>query len=533
MRLPLPALLLSGLPLAAVAATPATPARTPNVIVILADDLGYGDVSCYGRGKIATPAIDRLAAEGMKFTSGYAPASTCTPTRYGVMTGEYAWRKPGTGIIPGDANLIISPSRTTLPRIFKNAGYTTGAVGKWHLGMGDGKIDFNKRIAPGLNEVGFDYAFNMAATGDRVPCVYIENGLVVNLDPADPIRVSYKSRAGRKSTAPAKNAPAGDFEEELIRAEATPYASAHPEMLRMRSNSGHADSLINGIGRIGFMTGGKSARWDDRSLSDTFTAKALDFIRTNKNRPFFLYFAVHEPHVPRDPNPTFVGKSGLGLRADAILQFDATVGKVLETLKAAGIDDNTLIILSSDNGPAVADGYADGAIEAETKGGHDASGGLRGGKYGNFEGGTRVPFLVRWPTRVKAGTVNDTPVSLIDLAATAADLTRQPLAPKDAPDSFSLLPTFTPGGKSAAPFQLFGNPSPDFSPAAIREGRWKLIAGSHAKSGGQLFDLDADPAEKTNLAAKHPEVVKRLQERMHEAARAGHTRPGATKVDIR
>lgn len=494
--------------------------RQPNVVFILADDLGYGDVSCNGQGKIQTPAIDKLAAEGLRFTSGYAPCSTCTPTRYSIMTGEYAWRKKGTGILPGDAALIISPSRLTLPRIFKNAGYVTGAVGKWHLGLGDGKIDFNNHISPGINEVGFDYSFNMAATGDRVPCVYMENGTVVNLDPADPISVSYKHKIG-------------DW----------PTGRENPELLRMKSNEGHLDTIINGIARIGWMYGGKSALWVDQTLSDTFNAKALDFIRKNKARPFFLYYAAHEPHVPRDPNPRFLGKSGVGARGDAVVQLDDEVARIMATLKEEGLDENTLVILSSDNGPATADGYVDGALEEESKTGHFANGIYRAGKYTEFEGGQRLPFIARWTGHIQAGGTSAEPVSLIDLPATAAALTGQELKPADAPDSLDILPVLTSGAKSPHAALFYGNAKA----AGIREQNWKLITtkqnevdrrnprhdGNAPQGVPLLFDLDTDPKETVNLAEKNPEVVKRLSADLEQAVSAGFTRPGAAKVDIR
>lgn len=520
----MPQSFISALFLASVCCAHATP--PPNVIVILADDLGYGDLSCYGQGKLKTPHIDQLAAEGMRLTDGYAPSSTCTPTRYSVMTGEYAWRKRGTGILPGDAALIISPSRMTLPRVFQKAGYVTGAFGKWHLGLGSGKLDFNSHITPGLNELGFDYSFNMAATGDRVPCVYLENGKVVNLDSQDPISVSY----GKKI---------GDW----------PTGRENPELLRMKSNEGHADTMINGIGRIGFMTGGKAALWDDHTLADTFNAKAIEFIRRNKAKPFFIYYAAHEPHVPRDPHPRFVGKSNIGIRGDAVMQFDEEVANLMQTLKDEGIEENTLVILTSDNGPAVADGYADGALEDETQAGHHANGKFRGGKYSDYEGGLRLPFIVKWPGHVKPGTTSGEPVSAVDLVATAAALTGQPLASNDAPDSFNLLPVFTSDAKSPHDFLLFGNPSrPKDAPAAaaIREGKWKLIF-SHEQSGKRnppnngpdatgspmLFDLVSDPREEKNLASEKKGVVARLTASAEKAAADGFTRPGGAKVELR
>lgn len=512
-------LLLALLPPAAFAAD-----KKPNVIVIIADDLGYGDVSCNGMGKIKTPAIDKLAAEGVRFTDGYVAASTCTPTRYSVMTGEYPWRKKGTGILPGDAALIISPSRITLPRIFKDAGYATAAIGKWHMGMGSGSIDFNKHISPALNELGFDYSFHMAATGDRVPCVFIENGNVVNTDPADPIEVNYKHKIG-------------DW----------PTGWDHPELLKMPSPEGHKDTIINGIGRIGFMTGGKKALWDDRTMSDVFNAKAIDFIQRSKNKPFFLYYASHEPHVPRDPNPRFVGKTGMGPRADAILSLDEQVAKIMKTLKDEGIEDNTLVIFSSDNGPAVADGYGDGSLVKETEKGHTPSGVFRGGKYTDYEGGLHLPFIARWPDQIKPGATSAELVTLTDLAATAAALTGTTLPADAAPDSRNILPVLTSGAKSPHDFLLFGNPSPAMAPAAIREGKWKLVlrpgasgkrnppnaAGADPKGKPQLFDLAADPSEKSNLAGKHPDIVARLTQQAAAAAAAGFTRPGAARAEVR
>ena len=513
-------------------------ARQPNVVLIIADDLGYGDVSCYGQGRIKTPAIDRLAAEGMRFTDGYAPASTCTPTRYGMLTGEFAWRKKGTGILPGDSELIISPSRTTLASIFQKAGYATAAVGKWHLGMGKGKPDFNQRITPGLNELGFSYSFNMAATGDRVPCVYMENGLVVGLDPKDPITVSYGRKVGDWPTLTE------------LRAKAAKGDKAAMAQVRMDSSpgEGHADTVVNGIGRIGFMTGGKAALWDDRTLSDTFTDKALRFIEQNKDRPFFLYYAAHEPHVPRDPNPRFIGKSGVGRRGDAVLQLDESVGRILGKLRDAGIDKDTIVIFSSDNGPAVADGYEDHAMRDERKTGHNANGNLRGGKYSDYEGGVRMPFIVRWPGRVKAGSTSSAVVNLVDLPATAAALTGQQLAPADAPDSFNLVPVLTGKAAGAEPFLLLGNPGNDMRPSAIREGKWKLIVKQQGRcsygrtpregiakdyKAPQLFDIEKDPGETTDLAARHPEVVKRLGQLLDDSVKAGFTRPGATRAPKR
>ena len=332
--------------------------QSPNVIFIYADDIGYGDLSCNGAKTICTPHVERLAAEGVRFTNAHSAAATSTPARYAMLTGEYAWRRKGTGIADGDAGMIIRPERYTLADMFHEAGYVTGAIGKWHLGLGDqtGTQDWNGQLKPCLSDIGFDYSYIMAATGDRVPCVFVENGRVVNLSPNDPIYVSYK-----------KNFPG------------EPTGKNNPELLVMQPSHGHNQSIVNGISRIGFMKGGKSALWKDDQIADELTHKAVSFIEEHKNQPFFLYFATQDAHVPRVPNERFAGKSGMGPRGDVLLQFDWSVGEVMATLKRLGLDKNTIVILSSDNGPVVDDGYKDNAVEL--LGEHKPGGPFRGGKY--------------------------------------------------------------------------------------------------------------------------------------------------------
>jgi arylsulfatase A-like enzyme len=465
----------------------------PNIVVILADDLGYGDTSGYGATALKTPSIDRIAREGLRFTDAHAPAATCTPSRYALLTGEYAWRRPGTGVLPGDAALIIDPGRTTVPSLLKKAGYATGVVGKWHLGLGaKGGPDWNGAIAPGANEIGFDYSFLMPATVDRVPTVYVENGRVVNLDPSDPIRVDYDKQVG-------------DW----------PTGKEHPELLRMKPSHGHDGTIVNGISRIGFMTGGKAALWKDEEMATVFTAHATKFIEEHHAVPFFLYFALHEPHVPRVPNPRFVGKTTMGPRGDAIIEEDWAVSQILATLDRLRLTNNTLVIFTSDNGPVLDDGYQDGA--QERVGTHKPANGFRGGKYSNFEGGTRVPFIVRWPGRVKAG-VSDALLCQVDFLATFAALTKQSLAAPDAPDSENVLDALL--GRSNTGRSVLVEQG---SGLAIRQGTWKYIdpsnrakvnAQTHTELGNdprpQLYDLRSDPGERTNVAEQNPEKTKEL-----------------------
>src|SRR3990170_574137 len=296
--------------LIALAAGQAAAQARPNVVLIYADDLGYGDVSSYGARRLKTPNIDRLAREGIRFTDAHATAATCTPSRYAMLTGEYAWRKPGTGILPGNAGLIIESGRTTLPSVFQRAGFATGVVGKWHLGLGPaGGPDWNGEIRPGPLDIGFDSAFIMAATGDRVPTVYVENRRVAALDVNDPITVSYTE-------------PIGDW----------PTGRGNPDLLALHPSHGHDQTIVNGVSRIGYMTGGKAALWKDQDMADTFTRKATTFIEQHRARPFFLLFAPHDPHVPRVPHPRFAGATSMGPRGDAIAQLDWSVGEVLATL---------------------------------------------------------------------------------------------------------------------------------------------------------------------------------------------------------
>jgi arylsulfatase A-like enzyme len=471
----------------------------PNIVLLYGDDIGYGDFSCYGATGVTTPNVDRLAREGLRFTGGYSAAATCTPSRYALLTGEYAFRKQGTGVLPGDAALVIEPGRATLPSTLRQAGYRTAAIGKWHLGLGEaGKsLDWNGEIKPGPPEVGFDYSFIMAATGDRVPCVYIENRRVVGHVSEDPIFVNYKE------------AYPGE-----------PTGTADRDRLKLDWSHGHNQAVVNGIGRIGYMKGGKAVLWKDEDMADVFTKQALGFIEREKDRPFFLYFATHDIHVPRVPHPRFAGKSSLGPRGDAIVEFDDCVGRILDKLEQLKLAPNTLVIVSSDNGPVLDDGYKDFANEK--LGGHKPAGRLRAGKYSLFEGGTRVPLITRWPGRIKPG-VSEALISQVDFAATLAALVGRARGSGAMPDSLNLLPALL-GESSSGRDHVVEHTNR----LALRVDQWKFIPPGQVRDGlgpwqqvsvpapGFLFDLAADPGETRDTAAANPERVRQLSGRLEQ-----------------
>jgi arylsulfatase A-like enzyme len=489
--------------------TGASASRPPNIVLIYGDDVGYGDLGCYGATKVRTPHLDRLAAQGLRFTDAHSAAATCTPSRYSLLTGEYAWRRKGTGILPGDAALIIDPARATLPSMLKQAGYATGIVGKWHLGLGRGDLDWNGDIKPGPLEVGFDYSFIIPATGDRVPCVFVENHRVVGLDPKDPINVSY--------TGPLDDEPLG---------------RDHPELLKMKFSHGHDQTIVNGISRIGFMSGGKAARWVDEDMADTLTGKAVAFIEQHaaaasdagQPHPFFLYFASHDIHVPRAPGVRFAGKNELGARGDVIEQLDACAGEILATLDRLKLADNTLVIFTSDNGPVVDDGYADGSVEKLD--GHKPAGPFRGGKYTSWEGGTRMPCIARWPGRIKPGT-SSALICQVDFLASFAALLAHELPTGAGPDSRNVLPAIL-GETHTGRDDLVEQGGP----LALRKGAWKFLprgatgpaARAAGKSGGvapQLYKLDEDTGETKDVAAEHPDMVQQLSESFEKLKQQG------------
>jgi arylsulfatase A-like enzyme len=450
----------------------------PNIIFVLADDIGYGDFGCYGATKIKTPNIDAVAREGVRFANAYSPASTSSPTRYALLTGEYAWRKK-VGILSGDAPLTIDVSAYTLPRLLQDEGYRTGLVGKWHLGLGtpEQPVNFNGKITPGPLEVGFDYAYFFAATNDRVPCVYVENHHVDNLQASDPIAISYRRKTGHE-----------------------PTGKEHPELLKLKHFLGHDATIVNGIGRIGWMSGGRQAWWVDETMGETFLAKALHFIEEQKDeQPFFLLFTPHNAHEPRVPGAKFKGKSEAGVYGDVIEEFDGYIGEIVKTLKRKGLYENTLLIITSDNGPSIKEGYEDGAKEHLD--GHDPYRGLRGIKGSLYEGGLRVPFIVSWPGRRVTPFVQQQPFCFIDMLATLASITGANLSltqAKDSRDASALF--FRPQAASYREYIMIQNNSGE---VALRKGDWKYIPSVEPEKA-ELYHLESDRAEQNNRIFAEP-----------------------------
>lgn len=484
----------------------------PNIIVLYADDLGYGDIGCYGATDIPTPNLDSLASQGIAFTEGYSTAATCTPARYSLLTGSYPWRNKSAAILAGNASLIIDPKTPTLPGMLQEEGYVTGVVGKWHLGLGNGELDWNKDIHGGPLDVGFDYSFIMPATNDRVPCVFVDGRRVAGLDDHDPIEVEY--------------GPVCPFPE-------VPTGKNNPELLRMNYSHGHDGSIVNGISRIGFMRGGTSALWKDEDMAEVFVNKAVTFITEHQNKPFFLFYAFHQPHVPRVPGPRFAGSTKLGSRGDVIAELDWCVGEVLKSLDLLGLRENTIIVFSSDNGPVLDDGYADQA--AALTGDHRPAGPLRGGKYSKYEGGTRLPFIVSWKGTIEPGR-SSTFVSQIDLFASVAELIGHELEPKAAPDSMNVLPALL-GRSSDGRTELLTEGTKNTT--VLRHGNWVFIPAhdgpaihsvTNIESGHspvpQLYNIKEDTSQLQNRAEEHSSIVSEMSVRINEILGSNGTRPG-------
>jgi len=466
------------------------PKQPPNLLVIIADDVGWGDAGCYGATQVKTPHIDRLAREGVRFKNGYASAAVCTPTRYSLITGQYSWRQSAEGlnkgVAKGDSTLLIPTTMATAPGLLKEAGYRTALIGKWHLGFGLTKPDFNQELRPGPLETGFHEFFGIPATNDRIPTVFVRDHRVLGLDASDPIHYSF-DQAEAKSQG------------------MSPWAA--------------------GRNRIGWAKGGKSAWWKDTEIADTHTRECVQFIERNKAAKFFLLFAPHNVHAPAIPGPRFAGSSGISSRADMLQELDASIGELLGTLDRLSLTNDTLIMYSSDNGAYVND-----------EKGHRPTGPWRGKKSQLWEGGTRVPFIVRWPARIQPGISADL-ASTLDVPATvcaAAGIT----LPKDAlPDSHNLLPAML--GTKDAPRRdhlvlMSGN-----GDLAIRSGSFKYIPdlavadgwyGGKKKNPGAparpgLYDLSKDPGETQNLMKEQAAEAQRLAALLAKAKSSPVTRP--------
>jgi len=381
----------------------------------------------------------------------------------------------------------------TLPQLFKRAGYHTAVIGKWHLGLGDGEtaVDWNADVKPGPLEVGFDYSYLLPSTNDRVPCVYVENHRVVNLDLTDPLFVGAKPKDFSGTVY-----PNGREQPESM----TYYASSH----------GHNNSVINGIGRIGTQWGGKTALWNDETMADEFVSQAQKFLaRQSAEQPFFLFFSSQDIHVPRVPHPRFQGRSELGYRGDAMVQLDFAAGAILGALGELGLAENTIVIFSSDNGPVYDDGYEDGTAvltsTQESDRGHDGSGPYRGGKYQIYEGGTRVPLIIRWPGQIEVGESAAT-VNQIDFLASFASFLNVDLEDHQAIDSRNVWPALM--GKDPEGTRLLIEEARGI---ALRQGDWKYVAQSGSKKPAQLFNLAEDIGEADNRIDSEGERAKQMK----------------------
>ena len=495
-------------------------AQKPNIIVIMADDLGYGDLGCYGAKpkNLKTPNIDKLAQGGLKFTSGYCSASTCTPTRYSFLTGTYAFRGKNTGIAPPSSPLIIPADTYTLPDILKQAGYKTAVVGKWHLGLGSPGVgpQWNEQLKPGPREIGFDYNFLLPTTNDRVPQVYVENHKVLNLDPKDPLWVGMKQ--------PSPEHPTG---------------VTHRDTLKMDWTHGHNHTIHNGISRIGYYTGGHDARFRDEDLADKWVEKSKEWIRQNKELPFFLFFASHDLHVPRIPHERFRGTSAMSYRGDVIVQLDWCVGEIVNYLKELNLEKDTMVVFCSDNGPVGDDGYADEALQK--MGDHEAAGPYSGGKYSVFEGGTRTPFITYWPGTIQPG-VSGKVVCTIDLAGSLASHLGVEMPGDACLDSFDVMSALLGRKEAKGRPHLVQQDNGRGNNYGFRVGKWKLQRHDSQKTSnykvnkllseqrGQkvpqfaLFDLSKDPAEKNNLAQKNQRIFEKMKSDLQKILDDGRSR---------
>ena len=477
--------------LALLTVTLAASAQKPNIVFILADDMGYGDVQALNPGsKIPTPHLNQLAEQGMTFTDAHTGSGVCTPTRYGLITGRYSWRgKLKKGVLNGYGFPLIEDGRATVASFLREQGYSTGIVGKWHLGLGFARgadeqdIDFTQPVTDGPHTRGFDFSFIIPASLDFPPYVYIRNG-------------------------------------QITRNTVLQSAVSFPGFLR------------------------KGPRGRDLVVADALddlTAEAAAYIhqRADEEKPFFLYFPLTAPHKPALPHDRFVGSTGLGPYGDFVTQVDWTVGQILNALDGAGVAEETLVIYSSDNGsymrrlsPGEADHVSDPTIQSYDETHHTSNSAFRGTKADIYEGGHHVPFFARWPGKVRAGSRTDATICLTDFFATAAEIVGSPLPDDAAEDSFSLLPVLTGRGEFERAPVIHHSSGGMF---AIRDGKWKLVAGNG--SGGrlkplgevfgrpyQLYDLSEDIAEIEDRIEQVPEVAQRLEAELERLRNVGRSR---------
>lgn len=479
----------------------------PNVVFIFVDDLGYGDLGCYGATKVQTPNIDRLAKEGRMFTDAHSASAVCTPSRYALLTGEYPLRgNNGKGIWGPCSHtqpLLIDTNKLTLGQLFKNKGYSTAVIGKWHLGFGTGKTDWNKPLRPGPLELGFDYYFGVPKVNSGYPYVYVENDRIVGWDPDDPLVFGGK---------PASPTPT------------FPEATAGRKTPNKFSGALKAHQI-----------------YDDERTATLLTEKASKWIKENKQNPFFLYFATTNVHHPYTPNPRFKGTSQCGLYGDFIHELDWMVGEVIKCLEENNLSDNTLLIVTSDNG-----GMLNTATQLTWKAGHEMNGDLLGFKFGAWEGGHRVPFIARWPGKIEAGSTSNQLICTVDMLCTFAALTGQELATNDARDGVNVLPALVGNPDESLRDYLILAPRHSKN-LAVRKGKWMYIGAqgdggfgynpkAHAKGGAgavgfsgrensdiengkikedappaQLYNLETDVEQTSNLYRQYPEIVKKME----------------------
>ncbi len=507
--------------------------RAPNVVLIYADDLGYGDVGCYGATKVKTPNIDRLAKEGKRFTDAHSASAVCTPSRYALLTGEYPFRAMGGkgswGPLPITSGLIVDTKALTIGKVFKKKGFATACLGKWHLGFKKGKNNWKLPLRPGPQDVGFDYYLGVPVVNSAPPYVYVENDSYLGHDPADPLAYGGKPVS-----------PTPTFPKEASRKSPNKFGGALK-----------AHKL-----------------YDDEKTGALLTEKAVEWITENKKKPFFLYFPTPNIHHPCTPAPRFKGTSKCGLYGDFIHELDWMVGRILKCLDDNKLTDNTLVIFTSDNG-----GMLNLAGRIAMKAGHKMNGDLLGFKFGVWEGGHRVPFIARWPGKIKAGTKSDQLICQLDLLATFMALTNQGSGSLKGKDSINMLPALL--GEPEKPLRtgLVVAPRQPRN-LAIRKGKWMYIgargsggftgskpnqhawggpgavrfagsANSDIKNGrlkknappAQLYDLEKDPSQTRNLYRKNPEVVKQMEKLLNSylprekrtgprKKRPGRKRPG-------